>query len=791
MLYHFKLATRQVLKDPQTAFLHFAGLSLGIGVCFLIALWIRDELSYDHFHKKANRGYRALWAARFGDNEWKIAQCPMPLAPLLSTEFLEVERATQCATGGMTFKKGPDFVREPKGLLVDEHFPAIFDLDFLEGNPNAVLQSPDEIVLTQSMARRYFGNTPALGQSLARNDGKSYRVSGVVRDWPKQSHLQFDFLTTIKGNPRLEERRNDWSSASTLTYFLLKEGSDIKALEAKMKKFVGEKLMVGDFAQGNNYTDFPFQKLTDIHLRSADFETAGRGNIRYVWIFGLVAAAILALGCINFINLATARALARAREVGVRKALGSSRRQLIGQFLIESAVMVAASVTGALLWVWIAMPAFLKLTEKTLSIETLLSIDTLAFTSLLGLLTTLAAGAVPAFFLSKLAPTRTLKSQSSPEGSTRNRLRQSLVVAQFCVSTVLIIGAFVVRSQLQFIKNQQLGFQKEQVLIVKRANGLADNFGVFFQRIRSLATVQSATAGQFMPGKEFDSTIFLPEQPSNYKETSLTYNFVDGQFVKALGLSVTAGHDFRPGITSDSAGCLINETCAKRLGWADPVGKTLTMGGWPEGKVVGVVADFHFQSLHHAVTPIVLKLSPFPMSYAAIKLSPGKDVAAQIGEIQSVWKSLAPTLPFDYSFLDDDFQKQYDAETRLSKVFGLFSGLAIVIACLGLFGLATFVAARRTKEIGIRKVLGASVAGITGLLAKDFLKLVLLAILIASPIAYFFMEKWLANFAYRIALQWWMFAGAGAVAIGIAFLTVGFQSVKAALANPVKSLKSE
>jgi putative ABC transport system permease protein len=786
-----KPVIRQILKDRQTTLLHLTGLSLGLGVCLLIALWIRDESAYDRFHSKSDRIYRALWAARFGDNEWKIAQCPMPLATLLGSEFPEVERATQCAPGGMTFKKGPDFVRESDGLLVDEQFAAIFDLDYVEGNPTTVLQSPEEIVLTESMARRYFGNSPALGQTLTRNDGKNFRVSGIVRDWPKQSHLKVNFLTTLKGNPRLESRRDDWSSATVLTYFLLKNPADIGAVDAKMKKYVADKLMVGDVAQGSNYTSFPFQPLTDIHLHSAEFETAGRGNIRYVWIFGIVALAILALGCINFINLATARALTRAREVGVRKVLGSTRGQLIWRFMAESAVMVIGSVVVALAWVVLAIPAFQKLTGKEMSPESLFSPAALALLAGLTLLTTLAAGLVPAFFLSKLAPARALKSQSSPHSSSKNRLRQALVVAQFCVSTAMIIGALVVQQQLQFLQNRQLGFQKEQVLVLKRVNGLDSKFGVFFERIRTLAGVEAATAGQFLPGKEFDSTIFLPEQPSNYKETSLTYSFVDGQFVDALGLELKSGHNFRPGLVSDSAGCLINEACARRLGWAAPLGKTLTMGGWPEGKVLGVVADFHFQSLHHEVEPIVLKLSPFPLSYAAIRLRPGNDMSAQLADIQSVWKELAPTLPFDYSFLDEDFQKQYEAETRLSRLFGLFSTLAIVIACLGLFGLATFTTRQRTKEIGIRKTLGASVFSISNLIIRDFLNLVVVAIIIASPIAFYAMQNWLSDFAYRIDLEWWMFASAGAVAIAVALLTVGFQSVKAALVNPVRSLRSE
>jgi hypothetical protein len=393
--------------------------------------------------------------------------------------------------------------------------------------------------------------------------------------------------------------------------------------------------------------------------------------------------------------------------------------------------------------------------------------------------------------LSAFQPVKVLKGQVATASSGRqNWLRRGLVVLQFGISTALLIGTLVVHRQLEFLQKTQLGFEKEHVLVVSRAGGLKNNFDVFLQKLRLSSAVEQVSAASTLPGKEFDSTIFLPEQPANYQETSLTYAWVDANFASTLGLRITSGRDFQPGSATDSAGCIINEAAAKRLGWADPVGKELTMGGQQPGKVLGVLADFHFQSLHHAVKPIVLKLSPWPQGSVAVRLRPGQ-ASEGVAAVQSAWKELAPTAPLAYTFLDDDFQKLYAAEGRMARVFGLFAMLAVFIACLGLFGLASFMAIQRTKEIGIRKVLGASVTGITGLLAKDFLKLVVVAIVIASPIAYFFIKKWLADFAYRIDIQWWMFAAAGAAAVAIAFLTVSFQSVKAALANPVKSLRSE
>ncbi len=788
----FKLALRHIVRHKMHTLLNLSGLAVGLAVCLLLFVWVRDELAYDRFHTKADRIQRALWKARFGDNEWAIPLCPVPLAPALEREFGEVEKATQLVPGGFTLKFGNEYVREQNALWVDEDFFDIFSVEVLAGDPKTAIADPNGVAMTESAARRYFGEQNAVGQTLTTNDGKSLLVGAVLRDYPAQSHLRFDFLRPVKTRSFLEERKDHWGSATCYTYFLLKPGMDAAVLQQKLQTYVDKNVVDDDFRKGQNYTSFPFQALTDIHLYSnLETEISPNGSIAYVWIFGILGCFILLLACINFINLATAKAATRAREVGVRKVLGSQRSALVEQFFAEAFLHVALAVGAALILANLALPMFNEFAGKKLTFNFLESPFLPALVLGLVAVTTLLAGAFPAFALSAFQPVKVLKGQATTvDGGRRDWLRRGLVVAQFSISTALLIGTLVVYHQLEFLQKTRLGFDKEHVLVVSRAGGLGKNVDVFLQKLRSSAAVEQVSAASTLPGKEFDSTIFLPEQPSNYQETSLTYAWVDANFASTLGLRLIAGRDFQPGSATDSAGCLINEAAAKRLGWSDPVGKELTMGGHQPGKVLGVLADFHFQSLHHAVEPIVLKLSPWPQGSVAVRLRSGQ-VAEGVSAVQSAWKELAPTAPLAYTFLDDDFQKLYSAEARMARVFGLFAVLAVFIACLGLFGLASFMAIQRTKEIGIRKVLGASVAGITGLLVKGFLKLVFVAIFIASPLAWYLMQKWLSDFAYRIDIQWWMFAAAGAVAVAIAFLTVSFQSVKAALANPVKSLRSE
>lgn len=786
---YFSIALRQIARHKMHTALNLAGLSVGLAVCLLLFMWVRDELAYDRFHTKADRIHRALWKARFGDNEWTLPLCPVPLAPALEREFGEVEKATRLTPGGFTLRFGNEYVREQNALWIDEDFFDIFSVQAISGDPKATMANPDGVVVTEATALRYFGEQNAVGQTLTTNDGKKLLVGAVVRAFPAQSHLQFDFLRPIKTRPFLEERKEQWGSAACYTYFLLKPGMDAGVLQGKLQNWVQQNVAGEDYGKGQNYTSFPFQALTDIHLHShLETEISPNGSMAYVWIFGITGCFILLLACINFINLSTARAATRAREVGVRKALGSRRSSLVGQFFAESFVHVMLATGLAWLLAQAALPWFNEFSGKTLTMQTPYLPALLAA---LTVVTTLLAGAFPAWVLSAFQPVKVLKGQvTAASGRRWDWLRQGLVVAQFTISTVLLIGTMAVRGQLNFMQQKRLGFDKDRVLVVSRAGGLGNNLDVFRQKLLESAAVEQVALASSLPGREFDSTVFSPEQPSNYTETSLTYAWVDADFVPALGLRLVAGHNFQSGVASDSAGCLINQAAAKRLGWPDPVGRELTMGGFPSGRVLGVLEDFHYQSLHHAVEPIVLKLTPWPLGTVAVRLRPDR-TAEGVAAVQAAWRELAPTAPLAYTFLDEDFQKLYAAEQRMSRVFDVFAVLAGLIACLGLFGLTSFIALQRTREIGIRKVLGASVTGITGMLARDFLKLVALAFLIAAPLAWWATQQWLQDFAYRMDVSWWMFLVAGALAAAVAVLTVGFQSVKAALADPVRSLRSE
>lgn len=787
---NIKISLRHMARNQGYTFINIFGLTVGIAVCLLIFMWVNDELSYDRFHAKADRTYRALWEARFGENEWKIPNVPMPLGPTLASEFPEVETVTRFVHGGYTLKQAETYVREQNGVFVDPEFFDVFSVEPLAGDPQQGLQQPNTIVLTENMAQRYFGDADPIGQSLERNDGQLLEVVGLVRGFPAQSHLQFDFMVSSDVLPHLEQRREQWGSATVLTYFTLLPGSDPDQLQQKLQAYVDKNVVDAESTEGNNYTKFPFQALTEIHLgEQLDGDVSQSGSMTSVWLFGIIAVFILLLACINFTNLTTARSVIRAQEVAVRKVLGSRRRQLIAQFFTEAVLYIGFGFLLALVLTTLVLPAFNAFAGKQLEIETLFTPTFLVAMLGFGALTTLITGIIPATILSSFTPAKILKDKvATLKGGSWQR--EGLVVMQFAISAGLIIGTLIVRNQLNFLHEKQLGFDQEHMLVIKRATALRNNYEAFQDQLRRLPGVVEVATAQGLPGDEFDSSFFVPEQPSNYEATSLTYSFVNADFLDALKIKVVAGRDFSTDMLTDSSACLINKAAAEKLGWDEPLGKTLSYGGYDERRIIGVVEDYSFRSLHHEVEPIVLLLSKWKLPKMAIRLRPG-NVEAQVAAIQALWQDLAPQAPLEYSFLDQDFQQLYQSETRMAQVFGIFSLLAVFIACLGLFGLAAFLTQQRTKEIGIRKILGASTASLVGLLSKDFLKLVIIALIIASPLAWYLMNAWLEDFAYRIDIQWWVFVLAAVLAMGIAFLTVSFQSVKAAWTDPVESLRSE
>ncbi|MBX2875152.1 MAG: ABC transporter permease [Saprospiraceae bacterium] len=779
--HYLKVALRNMFKYKGYTLINLAGLTMGLAICFVLFLWINDERSYDRFHENADRIYRSSWEARFGDNEWKTPMVPVPLAETLEREFPEVQAATQLYPGNMSLQVGADYVREKGFLFVDEDFYDVFTIEVVEGE--AKIQLPDlaSIVVTTATAERYFGTSEGVvGKEIRRNDGNTFVVQGVVKPFPEQSHLNFDFLASLKHLKNLERRKTQWGSASCYTYFLVNEKADVLDLDKKLSAYIDENVVDDDFKVGNNYTSFPFEAITDIHLKP---------NLSYLWIFGIIAFFILILACVNFINLATARAITRAREIGLRKVMGSKRGQLVTQFFGEAFVFVIIAVVLAVLVADLFLPQFNLLADKSLSLDVLNTPFVWMLLASLVVFTTFVTGVFPATILSSFVPVKVLKGEISKSRSG-SRFRKGLVLMQFSVSAALIIGTLIVRNQLQFLQDHDLGFDQEQVLTLRKARGLGNNFYPFLSQVRNLPGVQQASAAQYLPGDGYDSTIFTPEQPANFKETSLTYSHVDEHFVDLLNLDIIAGRNFDLEIKTDSMAYLINETAAKRLGWEDPVGRKLSYGGSQEGQIIGLVKDFNFSSLHEEVSPIILRMNNWKPSNIALRLEAGS-MQEKLATIQGLWKEMAPNVPFEFDFMDDQIDAMYEREQRMSSIFSLFAGLAIFIACMGLLGLSSFMITQRTKEIGIRKVLGASVSSIVQLLSKDFLQLVVYSLLIAIPLAWYFMSNWLTDFAYRVTIHWSVFVLAGLAALGVAVLTISVQSVRAAVANPVDAIRSE
>ena len=789
---HITVAIRTLLRHKVYSFVNISGLAVGIACCMLIMLFVQDELSYDQFHKNANQIYRVLWNARYGDNEWTIPVVSVPISETLKERYPEVAHSTRLRRGSQTIRRESNYVIEKNFYYAESSFFDVFTVPFITGDPTTALNAPNAVILTEQSAQRYFPNRDPMGQTLELNDGTSLQVTGVVKEFPPQSHFHFDFLAPIKTLPIIERRKSAWGSATVYTYLMLKDGASASELQTKFTAYVREQILSKMPPMPGYHTNYLIQPLTDIHLHSnLRYEITANSNIMHVYIFSLIAIFVLLLACINFVNLSTARSSTRAREVGVRKVLGSHRSQLICQFFSESTICVAFSSILAIGLCELGLPLLNSLANKHLTMGSLIApqvlIGLFAFIIVVGLL----SGMYPALYLSSFWPVTALKGHII---SGKTHLRNGLVVLQFCISISLLVGTLVVRNQLHFAQNKHLGFDKEHVLILRgipRTLTSTKQAMTFRDQFETLPQVATASLNTDVPGRDFDSMLFIPEQPANYEKTALTYTLVDEKYVEALNLKIVEGRNFTPAEhATDVSAFLVNQSAVKALGWQTALGKKLRRGNGIEGPIIGVVSDFHIGSLKQEIKPLVLPyLYRLPMCLA-IRLHPG-NVTEAIAAVEGIWKKSAPNQPFSYTFLDQDYARLYNREQQMSHVFQIFSGLAILIACLGLFGLVAFTTQQRTKEIGIRKILGASVSGILYLLSKDFLKLVIIANLIAWPIAYYAMNQWLQSFAYRINLSISTFLLSGLIALLIALLTVSYQAIKAARANPVEALRYE
>jgi putative ABC transport system permease protein len=813
---HFMIALRNFRKHSFYTFINILGLAVGIASCVIIVGYVSDELSFDKHHQDAERIYRVDCEVKFGPNHMRLAVTPGPLAEAFRNDYPEVEAIGRFWNdGSMLVKRVDQNIKETRAIFADSSIFRVFTIPFVQGNPKEALREPFTMVLSRSAAEKYFPNEDPLNQTLILENKDAYKIIGVYKDMPTSSHFRFDMMMALVSNPYHKDV--NWLSNNFTTYLKLGPAATKESLEAKFPQMVdkycgpqAKAALGGDFTMeqfraSGNKIEYTLRPLTDIHLYSDMIAELGtNSDITYVYLFSAIALFILIIACINFMNLSTARSANRAKEVGVRKVMGSLRGHLVRQFLTESVILSLISFVLALGIAWLALPGFNELAGKKLTLplgSTLFWLQLAIASVTVGII----AGVYPAFFLSAFQPVNVLKGNLAL-GMKSGIVRSALVVFQFFISIVLIIGTIAVNSQLNFIQEKKIGFNKDQVIIIKDAYGLGDQLQSFKEEALKNSRILSGTISGFLPvtGTNRSDNTFWPEgvQPTQENLVSLQAWRVDHDYVKTLGMTIRDGRDFSREFRSDTAAVILNQSALNLFGITEnPVGKSiLTWGGNNAGgeidptnfekyTIIGVMEDFHFESLRQSIAPlgVFLRRSSGLISFRF----QAENTQEVIRGLETTWSRIAPGMPFAYSFLDEDFGAMYSAEQRLGTIFTLFAGLAIVIACLGLFALTAFTAEQRTKEIGIRKVMGASVASIVMLLSKEFGRLIIIAFLIAVPTAWFGISKWLDTYTYRTEIGVLIYLAAGVIAFLIAWLTMGYQSLRAATSDPVRSLRSE
>ena len=805
---YIKLAFKNLSRHRTVSVINLLGLSIGFAVCALIALFVRHQWSFDRLHANYERIARLNTTMKYpGASESTAAYSSYPMGPFLQSTFeKEVEAFCRLTFIDRDFilQDGTSKVTVGQVFAADSTFFRVFDFQLYQGDPLTALTNPQGIVLTKKVAEQVFGTPDVLGKTLSKtyvsaytqNDTTEYfSVSGVLENLPATSHLQFDALVSGAQKPYWKlwnpDIDQDWHALGAITYLLCRAPeTDLAAIEKQIPEFLKDRM------NGSEHVTHHLQALSGIHLDSKDITDDQHSNFqpfdrRHIHIFGAIGLFILLIAGINYSNLSTILAGRRSREIAVRKAVGANRSAVVMQFLAESTLTSVLAVLIALGIIWAAR-SYLPLLDYPMEAFEALSDSRLLFGGVLAvLLFGIVAGVYPAFFIGKVQPARALRGDSPVSRNNKGGVVPALVTGQFVAAIVLIIGTVVCFRQMLFLQQADLGYSTHQILTVNL--GLPNLFKsqVLKEKIRAVPGIEAVTLSDQVIGSGFMLQGVRYVFNGKEEHVSIPCVAADDQFTAVYGMQLAAGRTISKEAAENGSEYMINETLARKIGWTDnATGQQIRIAWSPAfGTVVGVLKDFHFNSLHHKIEPLCFRAGNLSSSIS-LKVATA-DLPATLRRTEEVWKSVIADRPFDYEWLDDQFAQTYGAETRLARLTGIGAGLAVFIACLGLFALAMFTAESRTKEIGIRKVLGATVAGITGLLAKDFLKLVAAAIVIASPLAYFLMNQWLADFAYRIDIQWWVFLTAGALAIAVAFLTVGFQSVKAALANPVKSLRSE
>ncbi len=805
---YFNIALRNLLKHKFYSLLNILGLSIGLACFMLISLFIQSELSFDQFHEDADRIYRVDFQATLNGNNTITAQSGAPTAAAIKSDYPEVEDALRLRNSGNWFVKRKDAVetfKEEEVMMADSNFFQFFTVPLVYGNPATALNRPNTLVLDLKTSQKIFGDIDPVGEVLLLDNRTDYEVTGVYENLPANSHFNHNMILSISSFEWVNN--GHWLSTNFNSYIKLKEGFDAESLQAKFPDMVATycgpliqqflDMSLEEFKESGNDLGFLLFPMTDIHLNSdKEGELGANGDIKYIYIFSAIAFFILALACINFMNLSTARSANRAKEVGVRKVMGAFRKQLIYQFISEAILISFISFAVAYLLTFVSLPAFNLLAAKEFAFTHLLEANYILF--MFGIIAAvgLLAGSYPAFYLSMFKPAEVLKG-TIRQGIKSGPIRSSLVIFQFSISIFMIIGTAIVFDQLSYIQNKRLGYERDQIIKVDDAWILRDQVQSFKEEASRNANVISSSAASFSPtGGNSNSDLYFKNPGEADAGIVINEAVIDYTFLETLEIELAEGRNFSREFSSDSSGILLNEAAVKAYGYENPVGDMLhAYGGGDENpeiegyRILGVVKDFHYQSLRDNISPIVFHLGQ-NSGFVLFKIQMA-NVDQTVEYLETTWNRFAPGQPFDFRFMDQEFDAQYNQEQKIGEIFTVFAILAIIIASLGLFGLAAFTAEQKTKEIGIRKTLGASVPNIVNLLSKNFIKLVLIAFVIAIPISYLAMEYWLADFAYRTSLKPVTFVLSGLAATAIAWMTISFQSWKAARTNPVKSLRTE
>jgi putative ABC transport system permease protein len=806
---YFKIALRNLTRFKIYSFINIAGLAVGMACSILIILFVLDELNYDRFHKNSDRIYRLSreWFNQDGTSSLHLARVAPPIGPLLKNDFPNaIEEMTRIIYDWETLVKVDDKSFIEEGFFwAEENFFKVFSFKLLKGNTSTALSEPYSCVITESTAKKYFGDENPVGKTILYGGEDNFKVTGVVEDIPKNSHFKFDLLgsfITLNDYIGIENLTRNWGSNNYVTYLLLPKNFPVIELEKQIPGFLDKhisQLVIDETGnppavQPSKVNKLHLWKLTDIHLHSQlTTELEENGNINDVYIFSITALLILLIAYINFMNLATARSAKRAREIGMRKVLGAYKRQLMLQFIGESLIISFIALFFAIVIVEAALPFFNNFIDKQLSLNYFgnptIILGLVGLTLLVGLI----SGSYPAFLLSSFNTIKVLKGNNS--SSRKSTFRTVLVVSQFTISIALIICMGIVYSQMEYFRSKDLGYDKSRIVLLPSSDEIKTNIESVKSQLYENPKILNITSSRLVPSNMLLNS-WGGQIVSDDKAEPLTFRLavdeVDHDFIKTYNLQIIAGRDFsREFGTDDTSAFILNEAAVKQLSWnpLEAIGKRMNYGN-RSGEIIGVVNNFHFESLHNKIVPVIFLLSKTGNNQFSVKIS-GNDITRTIEFLKKKWSQFRPDYPFEYKFLEDQLDELYTSEKTLGDIFGIFSMLAVIIACLGLFGLASFAAEQRTKEIGIRKVLGATVSGIVVLFSIEFLKLVIISNLIAWSLAYYAMNSWLEDFAYKTDMSIWIFILSGLVAILIALLTVSFQAMKTGFSNPVKSLRYE